>query len=139
MDTDPLYQEKILALARMARTGVPLERPQFSGVVNNPTCGDRVRIDITLDSSGYVQKIGAKVEGCALCEAGAGFLLDLAPGRHRNDFADIHDRIAAWLKGGSDAMVAGQQAAFIPVRDFAARHKCVTLPFSAAADALKDA
>jgi nitrogen fixation NifU-like protein len=138
-NSDPLYQDKILAFARLARTSKQLASPQYSGTANNPACGDKVRVDITLDESGYIQEIGAVAEGCALCEAGAGYLIKTAPRMHRGDLARLPGRITAWLKGESPEMVSKQQAAFTPVRDITARHKCVTLPFSAAAEALKDA
>jgi nitrogen fixation NifU-like protein len=138
MDTDQLYQKKILDLAREARARTPLDSPQFSAVVDNPSCGDRVRVDIILNSHEQIQDIGALAQGCVLCEAATGFLLKLAPGRHQDDFAKFHDHISEWLKSNHDDLISNQQIAFTPVRDFPSRHSCVSLPFSAAIKALKN-
>jgi nitrogen fixation NifU-like protein len=138
MDTDQLYQKKILALAREARDCTQLDEPQFSAVADNPSCGDRVLIDINLDAQGQIQDIGARTQGCVLCEAASGFLLNLAPGRHRDEFAKFHHHISGWLNGDRNDLISDQQAAFIPVRNFPSRHTCISLPFAAAVNALKD-
>ncbi len=59
-----LYQERIVALAK-AKTGAgKLAMPTKSARRDNPLCGDRVTIDVTLDGSGRIAEIGQQVRGC---------------------------------------------------------------------------
>ena len=138
MDTSQLYHEKILAYARASRTKKMPENAQYVGRKNNPACGDHINVMLTLNDEGYVLDIGAEVEGCALCEAGAGLLIEIAPGKHRNDLDDIASQIEAWLSKSHDDLIASNQEIFTPVRDFTSRHTCVCLPFQAAAKAVRE-
>ena len=136
MGTDQLYQDEILKFARMARGHGRLDTASYSAQVKNPSCGDLVNVDVTLDDDGRVCQIGIATDGCALCEASAGFLISIAPGRHRHDFTRLHDELAAWLGGNTSTMITPEQEAFRAVRDFTSRHTCVCLPFKAAVAAL---
>lgn len=136
MALDQLYQEKILALARTARNSTMPPGAVFSASVRNPACGDCVTVTASLDAQDCVDKIGAEIQGCALCEAGAGYLLALAPNRHRDEFKTLAERIEEWLKTGENDVISPAQEAFIPVRAFTSRHICVCLPFQAIVKAL---
>lgn len=131
MNTSQLYHEKILAYARASRTKEMPENAQYVGSKKNPTCGDQVKVALTLDDAGYILDIGAQVDGCALCEAGAGLLMEIAPGKHHHEFPEIASQIATWLARGHDTLTAPNQETFTPVRDFTSRHDCVCLPFQA--------
>ena len=84
MNLEQLYQEKILAFARLARQSTPLENAAFSATVKNPTCGDRVRVDLDLDPDNRITRLAVAADGCALCEAASGLLLTTAPGQQRH-------------------------------------------------------
>ena len=75
MDAAALYQKQILALAREARASKRLDEPMHTASARNPTCGDRVTVDLNTDDDGRISAMGAKVEGCALCEAATGACL----------------------------------------------------------------
>ncbi len=136
MGTDQLYQDEILKFARMARIHGRLDEAPYSAQVKNPSCGDLVDVDIMLDDDGYVQRLGIAAQGCALCEASAGFLISIARGRHRDEFTRLHDELAAWLGRNANTTIAPSQEAFLAVRDFTSRHTCVCLPFKAISAAL---
>lgn len=138
MDAEALYQEKILTLARQARASSRLDQPTLTAVLSNPTCGDRVAIDINLDADGRISAVGAKANGCALCEAATGLALQAMPGLSTQDCITLGDQIEAWLKGRMDATSLSGQEAFTPVKAFGSRHGCVSLPFHAAARAVAE-
>ena len=138
MSLEQLYQEKILAFARLARQSTPLENAAFSATVKNPTCGDRVRVDFDLDADNKIAQLAVVADGCALCEAASGLLLSTAPGRNAAELATLRSGIETWLKGQAEETSLDGQDAFTPVRAFASRHGCVSLPFEAAAQALAD-
>ena len=139
MDMNDLYQEKILAFARIARASTRLTMPMATAEIKNPSCGDLVCVDLNYDEEDIITAIGAHIEGCALCEAGAGFMLTMAQGRHRHDISPMADQLASWLKHAHDNLLTEDQQAFTPARDFSSRHQCVTLPFDAAVKALSQA
>lgn len=134
---DQLYQERILAFARATRGMEPLDDHTHEASVSNPTCGDRVDVSL-LVSGGVVDAASTHVRGCALCEAGAGLLVSLAPGLAAADIETQRDVLKAWLEGEDrDDLPAGMQD-FQPVRAIRNRHKCVSLAYDACVAALRD-
>ena len=128
MNLEQLYQEKILAFARLARQSTPLENATFSATVKNPTCGDRVRVDLEVDPDNRIARLAVVADGCALCEAASGLLLSSAPGQNATDLAALRPAIETWLKGQADETSLDGQDAFTPVKAFASCHGCVSLP-----------
>ena len=132
--TDQLYQDRIVALAK-AKTGAgKLAAPTKSARRDNPLCGDRVTMDVRLDDQGRMAELAHQVRGCALCQASAVALAARAQGRPTSDVAGLRAEIDAVLDGS--AAGEGDFAAFAPVRQYRARHDCVTLPFEALQAAL---
>lgn len=132
---DALYQEQILAFARAARAQPPVATPDHQATISNPTCGDRVEISFVMDGT-RITSAGAAVRGCALCEAGTGLLLALAPQKTATDITAARDSFADWLAGDEAAPIDSRMQKFMPVRDIRNRHKCVLLSFEAAIEAL---
>jgi nitrogen fixation NifU-like protein len=132
---DSLYQEQILALAKRARDPAGLDSPTHEATVSNPTCGDRVHLTIRVDSD-RITAASAAVRGCALCEAGAGLFVEMAPGMKISDVATLRDGLANWLAGNEANTPHPQMQAFEPVQPIRSRHKCVTLAMEAATKAL---
>jgi len=133
---DQLYQDRILAFAKAVRQAPQLDDMTHHASVSNPTCGDRVDIKLRV-TAGRIDAVSTSVRGCALCEAGAGLLLELAPGHSTSALAALGDDLAAWL-AGEDADIPDCMTAFAPVRSIRNRHKCVTLAFEAGRAALGD-
>lgn len=137
-DINQLYQDKILSLARSARTHKASADMSYSATVKNPTCGDSATITVNLDDEGCIIDIGVHVQGCALCEAGAGLLIEASAGKTRGDLAAMASQLATWLAGDHHTLSMPGQEVFTPVRDFTARHTCVCLPFHAIIKALPE-
>ena len=133
--SDELYQEKIVALAK-AKTGAgKLAAPTKTARRDNPLCGDRVIIDVTLDTSGKITEIAHQVRGCLLCQASASALSLLAVGKDAGGIADVrHD--AERALGREQGAAHEPYAAFAPVAAHKSRQDCVLLPLEALKDAL---
>ncbi|WIM13866.1 iron-sulfur cluster assembly scaffold protein [Enhydrobacter sp.] len=133
--SDRLYQERIVALAK-AKTGAgKLASPTKSARRDNPLCGDRVSIDVTLDGEGKIAEIAHQVRGCLLCQASASALASVVVGRDAAGVADLrHD--AERAIGRKVGEPHEPFVAFVPVREHKSRHECVLLPFEALEDAL---
>ena len=97
--------------------------------MDNPLCGDRVTIDVTL-SEGRITKLGHKVQGCALCQATAGLLMETAIGRRVEDIAKATEELTRFIAEEDDTISLSwpKLAVFQPVRKFKNRLECVRLP-----------
>ncbi|HEY9569324.1 MAG TPA: iron-sulfur cluster assembly scaffold protein [Thalassobaculum sp.] len=137
--SDPLYQAEILELAKAGRAIGRLQSPTATARVDNPLCGDRVTIDLAIED-GRVTAIGAKVQGCALCQAAAAIIAAQAPGAATTDLRAAGEAVAVYLAGaaGEDALPWTRLSNFAPVRAVRSRHECVLLPFKAIARALAE-
>jgi nitrogen fixation NifU-like protein len=132
--TDALYHDRIVALAKSRAGAGKLEAPTASARRDNPLCGDRVTMDVRLDDQGRMAELAHQVRGCALCQAAAVALTARAQGRPGSDIGALRAEIDAVLNGAAGG--EGDFAAFVPVRQYRARHDCVTLPFEALKAAL---
>ena len=134
---DALYDQAILQKARDATGAGRLKEPDGSAMIDNPLCGDRVTIDLTL-ADGKVATLGHLVRGCVLCEASAALIAEkaigLAPAALRQAAAGIKPMLRE-----SAVPPWPELEIFTPVRAVRSRHDCVELPFRALAAALDKA
>jgi nitrogen fixation NifU-like protein len=140
VDSEQLYQDRILALARLARQHQheQLDAWPLTATIKNPACGDLVEVGLKLDDDNLISAITAHAKGCALCEASTGLLLTTLMGKHKDDVPHLHASLSAWLKGADNDLKLDDLDAFTPVRNYTSRHVCVCLPFQAAAQAIND-
>ena len=133
--SDELNQEKIVALAK-AKTGTgKLAQPTKTARRDNPLCGDRVIIDVTLDGQGKITEIAHQVRGCLLCQASASALSAIAVGKDAGGIAEVrHD--AERALGREEGTAHEPYVAFAPVAAHKSRQDCVLLPLEALKDAL---
>jgi nitrogen fixation NifU-like protein len=136
--SDELYQKAILDLARAAAGHGKLASPGASVTIDNPLCGDRVSIDLTL-RDGQVTELAHRVRGCALCEASASAIGNHAIGADAASLAAAMESAAAIIAGTADEGAWPELAVFRPVRAHKSRHRCVMLPFEALMKALTQA
>src|ERR1041385_772844 len=71
--TDKIYDDPIMGLAKAATGAGLLADAQVSATADNPLCGDRVTVQLSLDH-GRISKFAHKVRGCALCQAVASMI-----------------------------------------------------------------
>ena len=135
--SDALYQDEILALARAGRALPRLEAPTVTARVDNPVCGDRITVDLTVED-GSVTAVGSKVQGCALCQASIAVIADNVIGQKADVLPDVAAAVEAYLAGKGETLPWTALSAFSPVRAAKSRWECVMLPFRAANKALAD-
>ncbi len=101
----------------------------------NPFCGDRIIIMLQVEGE-TIRDAAFEGESCAICKASASLLCELIPGERVEEFGRTHD----WLKHSlvSNEVTDSPQAlkALLGVRKYPSRIECVTLPWTAAANAL---
>ncbi|ADE38713.1 iron-sulfur cluster assembly scaffold protein [Candidatus Puniceispirillum marinum] len=138
---DALYQKQILSLAHSARASTLDFTPAYTASCNNPVCGDRVTVSIAIKAE-HISDINVAVKGCALCEAGAGLLLESARHEHLDRINALGTSLRAFLDtGNEDEKQPGDETStqiqvFAPVKPISNRHKCVTLAFDAFDEAI---
>ncbi len=137
--TEAIYQKQIIDLAR-ARSGAGrLEAPQGVATVDNPLCGDRVTMELSLDGE-TVSALAHKVRGCLLCEAAASMIGRHAIGTTPRALRDVAGVMDAMVKRSCQPPADWPEAeVFTPVREAKSRHRCVLLPFEALLAALDEA
>jgi nitrogen fixation NifU-like protein len=135
--TARLYHQAILDAAA-ARTGEGrLQHAHASATVDNPLCGDRVRVDVAV-SGGRLDGVAHEVRGCLLCEAAASVIGANAPGEPLDQLAALRHALRDFLGSRSPGLPERWPALqmFAPVADHKSRHDCVMLPFDALVEAL---
>ena len=137
--SDDLYQRAIMDRAKAPVRAGRLPSPDATATVDNPLCGDRVTVDVTL-ADGRITDIAHQVRGCALCQASASVLAAAAIGQTAAGLQAARDRLKAMLGGGETPEAPWQELEiFTPVRRYKSRHECVILPFDALTQALGQA
>lgn len=126
---DALYQEQILSLARLVRQCPDIAAPTHHASMKNPTCGDEATVKAIIKDD-VIEALSVHIQGCALCEAGAGLLLQQAANKSLSDMHNISDALTRFLKAEGEED-RPEFLAFTPVQQVKNRHKCVSLSFQA--------
>ena len=135
--SNALYHQAILDLARRGARIGRLEAPDATATLDNPLCGDRVTLDLSLADS-RVGAVGHRTRGCVLCQAAATVIAERAPGASVDDLQTLASELGEALRVRPADLGRSwpELAAFAPVHDHKSRHECVLLPFEALQAAL---
>ena len=130
-EINSLYQDAIKQFAQAAHGHGQLTAATGEAKLDNPLCGDRVRMQVAV-ASGHIDAIAHETNGCLLCRAAASVIGLQAVGQ---DEAGIEAAVAGlegMLKNDAPVPVTWPELAmFVPARAYASRHRCVLLPFRA--------
>jgi len=139
-DLQNLYQEVVLDHSRTPHGYGLREEIRAQSHQLNPTCGDEVTLQVHRAADGTVEAIAWEGHGCAISQASASMLADLAEGLTVDD---LEARIAAFREAmrsrgkiQPDEELLGDAAALGGVSKYVARVKCAMLAWVAAEDAL---
>lgn len=134
-----LYQKQLMRLAADATGEGVMTDPDAETVLDNPTCGDRIKIQIKI-SNGKITALNHENRSCMLCQAAASVVGENAVGHSQEDIVSIRDSIETMLKSNSFSAIPGWNAIenFAPVADHKSRHACVLLPFDALINVLSE-
>jgi NifU-like protein involved in Fe-S cluster formation len=136
--TDPIYKKEVLRLAADAVGAGRLPHPSGTGVAHNPSCGDKVTVDLLL-SGGRVTAAAHDTKACVLSQASASILGRALLGKTEADAEAVLTAVKTMLEGGSaPAAPFDDYSAFDGVAGFRNRHKCVTLPIEAVLAAFRN-
>ncbi|MCB2054032.1 MAG: iron-sulfur cluster assembly scaffold protein [Geminicoccaceae bacterium] len=133
-----LYDDALVALAKAKDGAGRLDAPDGTASVDNPLCGDRVTIDVTLDGA-RVDGFAQKARGCILTQAAAGMIARHAHGLDAGDIEALRARVRDFLSSAGDGADWPEMALFEPVRTVRSRHDCVLIAFDALLEATRKA
>lgn len=137
--SDPLYKRSLLRLAADAHGAGQLAGAHHHGEAHNPACGDRVRMDVTLEN-GRISGLAHETRACVLAQASAAILGRDAIGASTADITALRHQVLAMLADHAPPPEAPFAAygEFAGAVDLPGRHRCVVLPLDALVAALPD-
>ena len=139
MTASGMYHEAIKALATAATGHGTLASPDGRALVDNPLCGDRVEMEVSI-TEGRVAALAHQVRGCLLCCAAASAIGKRALGADLAEIERASMGVSEMLETQAPPPAGWQELdAFVPVHGHRSRYRCVQLPFEALLAALRAA
>ncbi len=136
---DELYREVILDHCQNPRRMGAMEHPTHSLGLHNPTCGDKIAVDLRVED-GRIADYRFSGHGCSISMASASMLGDAVVGKTVAEAEQVAQGFVRFLTGDpSTASPAGDLEALAGVKNFPARVKCATLAHNALMEALEGA
>ncbi len=135
---EALYQELILTHYRRPHGKGRLPHPDGEATARNPLCGEDVTVSVTLDRGAgdnvQLSEIRFTGQGCAISQASASMMTDLAVGRSPGQLSALEGRLRALLHGDPAAATdetLGPLRALSGIARVPARLPCALLPWEA--------
>lgn len=132
-----LYSAALLAHARAPRNTAPLLSPTHMAQMDNPLCGDRVRLMLSL-SDARIVGASHQTRGCALCIASTSVMTDRLSGASLAEAAEAYAAFRHALEDCRTPLARQVLGIFAGISAAPARTGCVVLPWQALATALGD-
>lgn len=143
---EDLYREVVLDHYRNPRHRQPLDRVDASADGNNPLCGDKVHLELTLEDD-VVSAVSVTGQGCSISQSSASMMSEAIVGKNRDEIAELTSRFKAMMaiEGNGDepildtdrpGSVLGDLEALQGVRKFPVRIKCADLGWTTLQEAL---
>jgi len=138
-DLVKLYSGRILALAADIPHLGRLDHPKATARRRSPLCGSTVTADVVV-RDGRLAEFAQDVKACALGQASAAVLGQVAIGRTRAELEAARDALSAMLNGGPvpPAPFHGYEV-MLPARDYRNRHASILLALEAVCEAMAQA
>ncbi|WP_027964335.1 Fe-S cluster assembly sulfur transfer protein SufU [Halalkalibacillus halophilus] len=133
---DTLYRQVIMDHYKTPRNRGKLEGDHITVEMNNPTCGDRIDLQLKLDD-GIVQDAKFEGEGCSISMASASMMTQVVVGKPIEEALKISKMFSDMMLGNEledhdyDLEDLGDIQALQGVSKFPARIKCATLAWKA--------
>src|SRR5687768_3617591 len=109
MDLKTLYRDIILDHYKKPRNAEPLAQPQIEARCKNPSCGDRITLQLQLNGD-VVDAVGFIGNGCAISQASASMMTQAIKGKPLGDVEATLREFRRMIVEGSeqpDAVVLG--------------------------------
>jgi nitrogen fixation NifU-like protein len=140
MELDDLYQDILLDHYKSPHN-FGEGSPSCTDVkMENPVCGDHIKLMIRVDDQDRVQEVKFTGSGCAISVASASIMTDEIKGKPVEEVKKIIEEVLGTMRGEKDPEILethGDLAVLKGVIKYPVRVKCATLAWHAVRDALK--
>lgn len=133
MDLKTLYREIILDHYKKPRNSTPLEAADREAKCKNPSCGDRVTLQLRVDEV-RISEVGLIGNGCAISQASASMMTQAIKGKTLGDAEDLLREFRRMIVEGRedfDQDVLGDLVTLQGIAKLHARVKCAMCGWSA--------
>ena len=139
MDLKTLSREVIVDHYKKPRNAQPLADPDRVAKCKNPSCGDRVTLELKLDGE-RISELGMLGTGCAISQASASMMTQAIKGKELADVQAVLQAFRAMIVQGSepDQAILGDLVSMQGVAKLHARVKCAMCGWSALEAALEE-
>ena len=128
--SEALYHKALVERARAGFGKGRLPDATSSATVDNPLCGDRVTLDLSI-KDGRIAEISHYVRGCLLCEAAAATVAEHGRGADQATLDAMSAAARTLMTEGTLDPRWQCLEIFHPVHGAKSRRECVLLPFEA--------
>ncbi|WP_308638656.1 Fe-S cluster assembly sulfur transfer protein SufU [Paenibacillus silvisoli] len=131
MELDDLYRRVIMDHYKNPRNRGTLDEDSLTVNLNNPTCGDRITLQLQVED-GIVKQAKFTGEGCSISMSSASMMTEAVKGKTTAEALELAERFSAFIKGGEAEFEELEDIeALSGVSKFPARIKCATLSWNA--------
>lgn len=128
---DDLYRRVIMDHYKTPRNRGELEQGSVTVNLNNPTCGDRISLQLQLEDN-IVRNVKFTGEGCSISMSSASMMTEAVMGKTSEEALKLADKFSAMMKGENVEFEDYEDVeALSGVNKFPARIKCATLAWNA--------
>lgn len=131
MELNDLYRRVIMDHYKNPRNRGELGDESVSIQLNNPTCGDRISLQLQVNE-GIVTNAKFTGEGCSISMSSASMMTEAIKGKSFDEAIELAERFSALMKGEDVQFDELEDIeALSGVNKFPARIKCATLAWNA--------
>lgn len=131
MQLDDLYRRVIMDHYKNPRNQGTLDDDAVTVNLNNPTCGDRIQLQMQLED-GIVKQAKFSGEGCSISLSSASMMTEAVKGKTYEEALALADKFSEFIKGEDVEFEELEDIeALSGVSKFPARIKCATLAWNA--------
>jgi nitrogen fixation NifU-like protein len=116
MSSSDIYREVILDYYRNPRNFGKLEPHDIDATDSNPLCGDEVEIQVKVSADRKIEEIRFLGKGCAISQASASMLTELAKGRPLEWVKELSKQDILKMLGTSDLGPARTKCALLSMK-----------------------
>ena len=135
------YSEIIIEHSQFPRFHGTIENPSHEGNGENPFCGDRIKLQFSINEAGIIEQAAVESVGCAISTASASLLATHIQGLSLFQAEELFDQIHTAIITGPDEQkdeALGELAALAFAGRYPSRVKCATLPWHVLKHALAE-
>ena len=126
------YSEVIIEHSQFPRHHGSIENPTHEGNGENPFCGDRIKLQFSVNDDGLIEKAAVETVGCAISIASASMLATHLHGLSLSQAEELFDQVRVAITEGPNEErdeQLGELAALAFAGRYPSRVKCATLPW----------